>query len=390
MMEEILQTTPADMKTFTPMRKISLRKLEATLKELKESGKQIPHDIYFLSGLQQIQYVFVCPEQKDIILAGPAEGWKIGKNGIVVGQTTGRPVMTIDDLLVALRTAKDAQRQAISCSIDPRPEGYVKLQQYFNTKSTMGNPEVTIANVEKALGPQKITVTGVPATSHFARVLVAADFQMKRIAMGFEPSPVRGLPNYLNMLKVSGMNNSSVMPRWWLEPRYESVIRSPDGLAWELNGASVKAMTDQDFFKANGSKENIGKPNPVAQRWADLMTKKFDKLAIADPIFGELRNCMELAVAASLIVREDLPQRAGCDMSMLMSPKEIEVDVFDAPKQVDTQANFVKRGRNYIISASGGVQINTPALLKDIKTSENLAKVRTKAEKTETKNWWWN
>ena len=88
----------------------------------------------------------------------------------------------------------------------------------------------------------------MPTTSHFARVLVAADYRMKRLAMGFEPSPVRGLPSFLEMLPVSGRGMSNMMPRWWLEPKYESVLRDADGLAWELRGGSVKAMTEEDYL----------------------------------------------------------------------------------------------------------------------------------------------
>ena len=36
-------------------------------------------------------------------------------------------------------------------------------------------------------------ITGVPADSHFARVMVAADYLMKRLAMGLEPSPTAAM-----------------------------------------------------------------------------------------------------------------------------------------------------------------------------------------------------
>ena len=52
--------------------------------------------------------MFACPEQKDIVLVGPAEGWKVDHRGTMIGLSTGRPVMLLDDLLVALRTAKTA------------------------------------------------------------------------------------------------------------------------------------------------------------------------------------------------------------------------------------------------------------------------------------------
>ena len=77
--------------------------------------------------------------------------------------------------------------------------------------------------IENALGMQRISVHGVPDTSHFARVLVAADYRMKRIAMNFDPSPVRGLPSYLQMVKPSA--RTVLSPRFWLEPKYEALLR---------------------------------------------------------------------------------------------------------------------------------------------------------------------
>jgi NADH-quinone oxidoreductase subunit D len=94
--------------------------------------------------------------------------------------------------------------------------------------------------MEQALGPQKISVTGVPETSHFARALVAADFRMKRLGMGFERAPVDGLPSFLDMFsgRTAGLQN--MMPRWWLAPNYEPIRRDAEGLAWELRGSGVK------------------------------------------------------------------------------------------------------------------------------------------------------
>ena len=34
----------------------------------------------------------------------------------------------------------------------------------------------------------------------------------------------------------------------------------------------------------------------MAQKWADNMTAHYDELAVAEPVFGDLRNCMQLAL----------------------------------------------------------------------------------------------
>ena len=48
------------------------------------------------------------------MLAGPAEGWQIDDQGHVVGSKSGQPVLQLDDLIVALRTAKAAAGDAAS------------------------------------------------------------------------------------------------------------------------------------------------------------------------------------------------------------------------------------------------------------------------------------
>ena len=77
----------------------------------------------YLAGMQRVQYVFVYPQHNDIVLAGPGEGWKLNAQGEVVGITTNRPVLLLDDLKVALRSIEAVQTTGISCSIDPTPDG---------------------------------------------------------------------------------------------------------------------------------------------------------------------------------------------------------------------------------------------------------------------------
>ncbi len=350
------------------------------LAKCAESGKPIPDAVKHLAGLQRIDYMFVYPEQKDIVLVGPGEGWRVDARGNEVGVTTGRPVMLLDDLLVALRTAMTAREGGISCSIDPTKEGLARL----STVSLNGDREVVVHELESALGLQQISVHGVPDSSHFARVLVAADYRMKRLGMNLDPSPVRGLPSYLQMIK-SSTRPTMVSPRFWLEPKYEALLRDADGLAWELRGSGVKALTEEDFLAAGGNLQHSGKASPMAQKWADNMTEKYAELAVADPIFGELQNCMELAVVAAVVVKDRLPEKAGYSMPTLLDPSAMKTEVFNAPKQVASKTNLMSR-----TTMSGGVAINSWAIADKARPSDALAPVRAKAAPTDTANWWWN
>ena len=389
MIAEGLDAVPEGLDRSTPIRKVSLRGLDAAISECLAAGKELPDSVLYLGGLQQIRYVLVYPEQNDIVLVGPGEGWKVSPRGAVVGVTTGRPVMLLDDLLVALRSVSGPTRSVISCSIDPTQEGLQRLQGHVRTLRTIGNPQQTAMGIEQKLGPQKISVTGVRDTSHFARVMVAADYRMKRVSMDVEPAPIRGLPSVIAMMKASGSGMRNMLPRWWLAPDYQPLLRDPEGLAWELRGAAVKAMTENDRLDAAGIRQQTGRADPVCQRWADIMTRHYDELALADPIFGELKNCMDLAIVAALIVQEDLAAKAGASFPTLLDSGYLETANLAAPKQVDSKAGLVHKGRKWII-ACGGVEINPWAIVDKSEQSATLRATRSESAATDPATWWWD
>jgi len=378
---------PGEMARTTELRKISLKRLQAVLDDcVRNKAGVIPDEVKYLAGLQRIEYVLVYPEDNDIVLAGPAEGWEVDEAGNVVGVTTGQPVLHLDDLLVALRSVKQARRGAISCSIDPTPEGRRNLQKLFSQVKRFDRR--LLPAIEKAMGPQVISIKGVPEDSHFARVMVAADYRMKRIAMGLDRAPVKGLPSYIQMVKGTPQN---MMPRWWLAADFEKVARSEDGLAFRIRGRGVKAMTEDDFIGQDGNVRGSGRKSPIAQKWADLMTTKYDELAQEDAVFGQLRGLMELSIAAAIIDRFELQSRAGCSLPLLASSdSRLVTSDWHAPKMVRTQASAIKRGNNWIVTASGGVEISSHQIAADTKTDPATAKTRKENGALAGARWWWN
>jgi hypothetical protein len=386
-----IKPVPGDLQEASKLRKISLRGLAELLSALKDKTA-LPDEVRFLAGLQRIEYVLVYPDLNDIVLCGFGEGWKVDPRGHIVGVTTGRPVMQLDDLLVALRSAERAADGGITCSIDPTKEGLARMQQMglaFWTSN--GDPRKFGAALEKALGPQDITFHGVPADSRFAHILLAADYRMKRLAMNFDRSPVKGLPSYLQMIKNhSGTGKQNMMPRWWLTTNYDPLLTDEAGLAWRLRGQGVKAMTQDEILAANGERKQTGKASPAAQKWADLMTEHYDELCLREPIFGELRNCIDLAIASALIFRADLAGKAALDLGCLLDADAFPTEKFFTPKQVDTKVSYVQTSKAYILSASGGVEINSWAEASKTETSDAVEPVRSQVAEARGKVWWWN
>jgi hypothetical protein len=385
-----LEPLPVGLAKANDLRKISLGRLERAISAVA-AGQPLPDSIKFLAGLQRVRYVFVDPSSHDIVLAGFGEAWKVDGHGSVVGVTTGRPVLLLDDLTVALRAFLGPQPGPITCSIDPTPQGLERLRQLVGKLNGMGDPAATSEAVEQTLGPQQITIGGVPSTSHFARVLVAADYRLKRLGMKLESAPIAGLPSYLELVRGGGHGMQNMTPRWWLVPAYDALATDGQGLAWELRGGSVKCLTEETLFGDDGSRSQSTKVNPISQQWAKTFTSKYDELSLREPIFGELRNCMELAIVAALIVKEQLAARSGCPFEAWTQESRLPVESYETPKRTDTQVSLLRKGTSWVLGASGGVEIDPTSILSQSAHSEALTKARqATAAPADASRWWWD
>jgi hypothetical protein len=362
------------------LRKVSLARVVAAA-QAAGAGRPLPPDVLYLGGLERVTHVFVDPEGHDVILAGPADALAVDAAGNVVAAGSGRPLLQLEDLIVALRAADAARQGGIKCSIDPTAAGITRLQALLRSQKTIGqNPDATLVAMQDAMGPQRVTVGGVPGDSRFARVLVAADYRMKRVGMGLEPSGIAELPSYLSMVPP-GSTAASTLPRFWLEADYEPISRDPDELAWRINGRRMKCLTENDLFDADGVRKQAGgkAPDRLAQKWCDLMTSHYDRLAMKQPVFAELVNCVDLAVVAALIHGRQLAGRAGLDLTPLLDARKLPVPSYDVPASVPTVAQGLKKGNRWVVSASGGVIFQPWSFAANTAESTDVAASRTTA-----------
>ncbi|MCC6511674.1 MAG: DUF1598 domain-containing protein [Pirellulaceae bacterium] len=376
------------------MRMISLRKLQEAIMEHRSADKTLPEEILFLAGLQRIEYVFVYPQENDIVIAGPAEGWEVRGDGSVVGTKSSRPVVRVEDLMTAFRTVEAARQAPISVSIDPTPEGSQRLNNLLRGMVANGpsfQPQIVEAAVRQAFGPQQVTFTTVATDTRMAQTLVAADYRMKLLAMSLEASPVDGLPSYLEMTRNVQMNKGS-QPRWWIACQYDAIRHSEDGLSWKLDGRGVKAMTEEELVGKDGTRSAAKKTNQFAQKWADLFTSKFDELSMHNASFGELRNAIDMNVVATLIAAQQLDKSAGLDLSVLRGTKgDIETSGRLTPKTIPAHCSLLKARSGWVVAASGGVEINPWQIVAQSRQADaTLVSKRAPAINSANTQWWWD
>eukprot|EP00913_Durusdinium_trenchii_P008854 g8320.t1 len=346
------------------MRMISLVGLEKACEEYARTKKYVPPEIQYMAGLLRIDYVFVDHEKKDIIIAGPAEGFAPDATGRVVGVTTGRPPMRADDLVVALRTLRKSGQ--IGCSIDMVPERLAAMQRQqkrFPRTSNVNVVKSRFAMLARTLGNQDVRVWGVPADSHFGKTLVEADYVMKLVCIGRQPVRVRGFRSYLSMVGTK----SNAMQRWWFTPMYDAFQSNDDETAFHFTGQRAQLLTEEEKVDEFGRRTPAEKTRKSTQRFAKLFTKKFPELAMQVPVFAELQNLMDLSILAALLDKKQLPEKIGWKMSLFLDPERAPVMKGHAPKHVPSTFNYTMTNRRVVTGlVNGGVIIDTGKALREI------------------------
>ena len=112
----------------------------------------------------------------------------------------------------------------------------------------------------------------------------------------------------------------------------------------------------------------------------------YEELANHDSAFGHLRNIMDLAILAALVEKEGLLERASLELPHLLDQEPLAR--YPAPQKVATTASLLKKGRNWVISASGGVQIMPWHVADKIEQVDSLDTVHEQFSMDKDGNWW--
>jgi hypothetical protein len=149
-------------------------------------------------------------------------------------------------------------------------------------------------------------------------------------------------------------------------------------------------MTESELYQADGKVQAVGK-DPAAQKWAKMMTDRYNALGKEDPVFTELRNVMDMCVAAAVIRNHNLQQTAQLELPHLLgSQRSVATEAWHTPRQVSTQTSFIKTSRGLVVTASGGVDIDYLSPTQNPTLSPEVQAVWKKAEAQYSSGQWWN
>ena len=88
------------------------------------------------------------------------------------------------------------------------------------------------------------------------------------------------------------------------------------------------------------------------------------QISAAHPVYAQLRNLVDLTIAAAFIQDGGLYEQADWDLGVFASEDGLAVELLPPPKQVETAINAVRRGQTLITPIGGGVIIKARRALQ--------------------------
>jgi hypothetical protein len=390
----------ASARRASALRYVSLTRLEREIFRRQAAHEKLDPAMLTLAGLRRIRYVFAYPESGDIVLAGPADDWLVDPNGRILSVDTREPVVRLDDLLVLVRRGMQGADSHFGCSINPRQEALAKTQVFLASSSRKAiepsERKQWLSDLRDTVGKQDIEVFGIDPASRAASVLVEADYHMKLIGMGLADG-VDGVESYLDSihLRPGELPPAMSVLRWWFTAKYDSIAKSEAGDAYELVGQGVRVLSENEMLAEQGQRVHTGQSDPLNRQFAGSFTAHFAELVKKYPVYGELRNIFDLAMAVAIIQGEGLAEKVGWTPGLLANGAKLRLPQKPVPRDVETVINHrVINRRTILAGVSGGVMVAPADVLRDARATDSAATTIERAapapKELAANAWWWD
>ena len=234
------------------------------------------------------------------------------------------------------------------------------------------------------MGKQDIEVYGLDPRTRAARVMVEADYRMKLVGMGLE----EGVPGVISYLNSSSSRPARHRRRWACSAggsrstTTPSVLPRPPGLRHPRPGREGRKRKRAPLRRRRaGSHRRVRRPEPPVR---PQFHRAFRRPLRKYPIYGELRNLCDLALAAALVREEGLADKVGWHLTCFGDPQAYTVELGEAPKEVETVVNCrVVSRRTILAGVSGGVRVHPASLVR--RQAMEITQIRSSSGSTAAK-----
>ncbi len=326
------QNNPANIvhPSQTQQRKcISLKNLIIAAK--KNSFRE---EVKKMAGLGWLEGYIVDAKNNDIILIGR--------------QTASWPPLLLDDLAVSVRNIWKPDNSPY-CSLDPREQDIQNIDRIsaqIASANDLTQIRQSIQRLIKAWGPQIVKIGGVPQNSHYAHVMIDADYHMKKVSQGL--LEIAELPSCLDIMvdkarsaieKNQNCDSAEIsMSRFWFHIKKEEPTFQIGNQIVCLENCTIVVLTEKQKTTAEGKLFDSGEDDPQAEEFAREFTRHFPAAAVEVEVYAELENLYRLrALLQTMKIRND-DKKAGLDLSYLMQNYKMQNET-KMPLALDGKTN---------------------------------------------------
>ena len=356
-----------DIDSTRIIRAVSLSELQRQIKNCRQSG-DCSREILELGGINEIHGFFIDLQNNDVIIVGQFK--------------QGFPPIYTDDLAIALKNMwykyavkkKDTiYYSSPGCSIDPNPELIRKSLRAMGKISGAHSPEKRKKIIEKLASiceqPQKVVVFGIPFHCRFSKVLVSADYEMKRFVNGGDSIYSKLIISLLDMryaALLKAINEKAELGAYFSQNRF-----------WFCSGGSAY-IEEKDFFLIQQNKISLLTENmfnsdkslsddSLAAMFASNISNNYRLLEGVNPVYRDMRNLYDLVCISNMLKNlTDHDKNLYQILNFFINEyKEIEVSVDRVLPGLSrcleyeyvSQENGYEGRSFFILPACGGVEI---------------------------------
>lgn len=282
---------------------ISLKNLQTCLKR-----GNCPKNFEKLFGLKEIDGFVIEKDKEDLIIFG-----KIKEKS---------PDLYLEDLVIAMKNSfyKYSKEKGNTiyyenpgCSIDPDGnviKDLINIGETINSAKTEEMHKILAKWKNACQKDQNVRVMGIPFNTRFAKVMVEADYFMKRIVDGSLDLKINGFLSLsdMKMKKIEETlkkdENVELSPfslnRFWFYPG--DVSYSYDDDIFILENCPVILLTEEEYISKQGI-SGTGKQNIYAKTFSENFSKYYDEISNKKEIYKDLKNLFRF-VAFGKILKE--------------------------------------------------------------------------------------
>jgi hypothetical protein len=346
----------------TETRTIRLRALQKLVREGLKPGGRLASSALGLFEMTRIDGFVVDSKNRDVLL---------------FGQVDRRfPGLRLGDLVTAMRNVW-LSRPDPACSIDPRQEDLAAVMSILGERRSAAGPGSMQGILDRAMTrcrrPQRVSVFGVPRTSHFAQTIVQADYHMKQVAAGILPHPA-GQRSFKDLgfawmsaaaqRNCGGSAQAPVAARFWFYPAVPAYEQAEGVFA--IRDVGVRLLTEEEHVKTSGQRVQTGRGHPVAEEFRRDFSAYYREAARKEAVYAELRTLYRMVALALFLQRTQALERMGLDLRLwlqdypedrIQTPQELAGVAVVAEGEIRCSTSQGTRVGSIWMPLCGGVQM---------------------------------